>query len=159
MSHPYGGGQKKNAIKGPDDFLTRIPGEEYRHALRQIFSTLAGLHGLRIFWGTTGCSLRVAVPGRGPLSVGWIFPPDIPRWMGLTDLTLGWYQDAKGIDVSELGRAALENYFEALSVFGGELRPDSGVIRGWTFRPSATAAYAAELAQIIRTVIVRLRES
>ena len=74
MSHPYGGGQKKNAIKGPDDFLTRIPGEEYRHALRQIFSTLAGLHGLRIFWGTTGCSLRVAVPGRGPLSVGWIFP-------------------------------------------------------------------------------------
>jgi hypothetical protein len=88
-AHPYGSGQKKNAIKGPDDFLTRIPGEEYRHALRHIFNTLGGLHGLRIFWGTTGCSMRVAVPGRGPLSVGWIFPPDIPRWMGLTDLTLG----------------------------------------------------------------------
>jgi hypothetical protein len=158
-SHPYGGGQKKNAIKGPDDFLIRIPGEEYRHALRHIFSTLAGLHGLRIFWGTTGCSLRVAVPGRGPLSVGWIFPPDIPRWMGLTDLTLGWYQDAKGTDVSELGQAVLQNYFEALSAFGGELRPDSGVIRGWTFRPPATTAHAAELAQIIRTVVVQLRES
>jgi hypothetical protein len=91
------------------------------------------------------------VSGRGPLSVGWIFPPDIPRWVGLTDLTLGWYQDARGIDVSELGHAALENYFEALSAFGGELRPDSGVIRGWSFRPTATTAYAEELAQIIRT--------
>jgi hypothetical protein len=158
-AQPYGGGQRKNAIKGSDDFLTRIPGEEYRHALRHIFSSLAGLHGLRIFWGTTGCSLRVAVPGRGPLSVGWIFPPGIPRWMGLTDLTLGWYQDARGIDVSELGRAALENYFETLSAFGGEIRPDSGVIRGWTFRPSATTAYAAELAEIIRTVVIQLRES
>lgn len=158
-SHPYGSGPKKNAIKGPDDFLTRIPGEEYQHALRHIFSRLAGLPGLRIFWGTTGCSLRVAVPGRGPLSVGWIFPPDIPRWMGLTDLTLGWYQDARGIDVSELGHAALENYFEALGGFGGELRPDSGVIRGWTFRPPATIAHAAELAQIIRTVVAQLRES
>lgn len=158
-SHPYGSGPKKNAIKGPDDFLTRIPGEEYRHALRHIFSMVAGLQGLRIFWGTTGCSLRVAVPGRGPLSVGWIFPPGIPRWMGLTDLTLGWYQDARGIDVSELGQAALESYFEALRAFSGELRPDSGVIRGWTFRPPVTTAYAAELARIIRTVVVQLRES
>lgn len=159
ISHPGGGGQKKNAIKGPDDFLTRIPGEEYRHALRHILSELAGLHGLKIFWGTTGCSLRVAVPGRDPLSVGWIFPPDIPRWMGLTDLTLGWYQDAKGIDVSELGHVALEDYFNALSAFGGEIRPDSGVIRGWTFRPPATTTHAAELAQIIRTVVFQLRQS
>lgn len=163
-AHPYGSGQKKNAIKGPDDFLTRIPGQEYQHALRHIFSTLAGLHGMRIYWGITGCSLRVAVPGRGPLSVGWIFPPGIPRWMGLTDLTLGWYKDAwykdaQGINASELGQAALENYFEALSAFGGELRPDSGAIRGWTFRPPATTAYAAELAQIIQTVVVQLRES
>jgi hypothetical protein len=162
-SHPYGSGQKKNAIKGPEDFLTRIPGEEYRHALRHIFSTLDGVHGMRIFWGTTGCSLRVALPGGNPLSVGWIFPPDIPRWMGLTDLTLGWYKgawykDAEGIDVSELGQAALENYFEALGAFGGELRPDSGMIRGWTFRPPATIAYAAELAQIIQTVVIQLRE-
>jgi hypothetical protein len=158
-AHPYGSGSKNYAIRGPDDFLTRIPGDEYQQALRHIFSTLAGLPGLRIFWGTTGCSLRVAVPSRGPLSVGWIFPPDVPRWMGLTDLTLGWYQDAKGVDVSELGRAVLENYFETLSAFGGEIRPESGVIRGWTFRPSATTAYTAELAEIIRTVVFQLRES
>jgi Restriction endonuclease len=163
-SHPYGSGQKKNAIKGPDDFLTRVPGQEYRHALRHIFDTLADLDGMRIYWGTTGCSLRVAVPGRGPLSVGWLFPPDVPRWMGLTDLTLGWYKDAwyrdaEGINVSELGQAALDNYLEALSAFGGELRPDSGVIRGWTFRPPATTAYASELVQVIQTVVVQLRES
>jgi hypothetical protein len=162
--HPYGSGQKKNAIKGLDDFLTRMPGEEYRYALRYIFSTLAGLDGIRIFWGIKGCSLRVAVPGRGPLSVGWIYPPGPPSWMGLTDLTLGWYDDSwfkdtNGIDVSDHGRAALENYFESLSVFGAERRPDSGVIRGWTFRPPATATYAAELTQIIQTVVIQLRES
>lgn len=152
-------GQKQNAINGPDDFLTRIPGEDYRQALRHIFDSLTGLHGLRIFWGTTGCSLRVAIPGRGPLSVGWIFPPEIPRWMGLTDLTLGWYQDAKGTDVSEFGQAALEEYFETLSAFGGEIRPDSGVIRGWTFRPSATTAYAVELAEAIQAVVIQLHDS
>ena len=91
--------------------------------------------------------------------MGWTFPAGIPRWMGLTDLTLGWYQDARGIDVSELGQAALDSYFEALRAFSGELRPDSGVIRGWTFRPPVTTAYAAELARIIRTAVVQLRES
>src|SRR5262249_33726004 len=83
-------------IKGPDDFLTRIPGEDYRHGLRHIFSMLAGLEGPTIIWGTTGCSLRVAVPDRRPLSVGWIFPPDIPRRMRFTDLTLGWVQGRQG---------------------------------------------------------------
>jgi hypothetical protein len=79
--------------------------------------------------------------------------------MGLTDLTLGWYGDAKGIDVSELGRAALEEYFEKLSSFDGQVRPDSGVIRGWTFRPPTTTAHAAELAEIVRTVVFQLRDS
>lgn len=163
-SHPYGGGQKKNAIKGPDAFLTLIPGEEYQQALGHIFSTIAGLPGMRIYWGITGCSLRVALPGNGPLSVGWIFPPDIPRWMGLTDLTLGWYKnawykDAGGIGVSESGQIALENYFETLRPFGGELRPDSGMIRGWTFRPPAVIAHAEELAQAIRAVVGQLRVS
>ena len=85
-------GQKR---AGAGDLLAQVPGEDYRLALRHILDSLIGLHGLKIYWGTTACSLRVAVPGRGLLSVGWIFPPEIPRWMGLTDLTLGWYDDGQ----------------------------------------------------------------
>ena len=55
-------------------------------------------------------------------------------------------------------RAALETYFETLSAFDGEPRPDPGVIRGWTCRPTATTAYAAEMAEVIRTVVSHLRE-
>ena len=35
--------------------------------------------------------------------------------------------------------------FETLSAFSGDARPDSGVIRGWTFRSAATAEYSVEL--------------
>jgi hypothetical protein len=45
--------------------------------------------GLTVFWGTTGCSLRMTIPGRNPLSAGRIFPPGPPRWMGLVDVTVG----------------------------------------------------------------------
>ena len=73
--------------------------------------------------------------------------------MGLADLTLGWDQDAKGIDVTE------RDYFGMLSSFGGETRPTSGVIRGWTFRPTATTEHGKDLAEIIRTVVFHLRDS
>jgi len=137
--------------------LAQVPGEDYRLALRHILDSLIGLPGLKIYWGTTGCSLRVAVPGRGLLSVGWIFPPDVPRWMGLTDLTLGWYDDGQGVDVSDAGQAALNDYFSTLSRLDGEARPDSGAIRGWTFKSAATAAHASKLAEAIHVVVSQLR--
>ena len=156
-AQPSGAGQKKSAFQGPEDFLTRIPGDDYRRVLRYIFNSLAGMDGLKIYWGTTGCSLRVAVPGRGPLSVGWIFPPETPRWMGLTDLTLGWYDDGRGVDVSDAGQAALNDYFDTLSALGGEPRPDWGAIRGWTFQSAAVAAHAVDLVEAIHTVVSQLR--
>ncbi len=147
---------QKRAFEGPGALLAQIPSEDYRLAIRYILDSLNGLHGLKIYWGTTGCSLRVAVPGRGLLSVGWIFPPDIPRWMGLTDLTLGWDDDRQGVEVSDAGQAALNHYFNTLSHLDGEARPDSGVIRGWTFKSAAVAAHASELAEAIHVVVSQL---
>lgn len=154
-----GAGQKKNTLQGSDEFLTRIADGHYQNALRYIFDSLAGVDGLTTYWGTTGCSLRVAVPGRGPLSVGWAFPPGIPRWMGLTDLTLGWYDAGQGIEVSDAGQAALDDYLDTLSALGGEARPDGGVIRGWTFRSAAVTSHAVDLAEAIRVVTYWLREN
>src|SRR5260221_2819474 len=62
---------QKRAFEGPGDLLAQVPGEDYRLALRHLLHTLIWPDGSKIYWGTTGCSLRVAVPGRGLLSVGW----------------------------------------------------------------------------------------
>lgn len=134
-----------------------VSGSEYRDALRHIFSELANLSGLRIFWRTSGCSLRVVLPDWGPLSVGWIFPPGKPRWMGLTDLTLGWYEDSRGIDISEQRRAVLEDYLEKLSSFGGADRSQESSADGPLDPPRQQ--HSIELAEIAQTAIFQLLNS
>lgn len=129
-------GSAKTALAGADDLCAAITDDEYRHHLQDLFEALARVDGLTVFWGTTGCSLRVAIPGRGPLSIGWIFPPGPPRWMGLTDVTLGWYEDANGVIVSEPGRAGLDAYLQTLGVLAGAIKPRASAIRGWTFPPA-----------------------
>lgn len=71
-------GTGTTALAGVDDLCTTITDDDYRRHLQDLFAALAILDGLSVFWGTTGCSLRVAVPDRGPLSIGWIFPPATP---------------------------------------------------------------------------------
>ena len=78
--------------------------------------------------------------------------------MGLTDLTLGWYDDGHGVEVSDAGQAALNDYFNTFSLLDGEARPDAGAIRGWTFKSAAAAAHAAELAEAIQVVVSQLRQ-
>ena len=145
----------KTALAGVDDFLTAITDDDYRHHLQDLFDALAGMDGLTVFWGTTGCSLRVAVPNRSPLSIGWVFPPGPPRWMGLTDLTLGWYEDGSGIVVSDSGTAALDSYLQELSTLGGSAKPRAAAIRGRTFTPAAVVQHTDELEEAIRTVSPR----
>jgi hypothetical protein len=145
-------GSAKTALAGADDLCATITDDEYRHHLQDLFEALARVDGLTVFWGTTGCSLRVAVPGRGPLSIGWIFPPGPPRWMGLTDVTLGWYEDANGVAVSDSGRAGLDVYLQTLGVLAGTAKPRTGAIRGWTFPPAAVISNSDALEEAIRTV-------
>jgi hypothetical protein len=117
---------------------------------------LAEIDGLTVFWGTTGCSLRAAIPDRGPLSVGWLFPPGPPRWMGLTDLTLGWYEDASGLVITPPGRAALGQYLKRLDKLKGAARPRTSVIHGRTFSPAAAAANTATIQDAIRVLTAAL---
>jgi hypothetical protein len=152
-------GTGKIALAGVDDLIATITDDDYRHHLQDLFGALVSLEGLTVFWGTTGCSLRVAVPNRGPLSVGWVFPPGPPRWMGLTDLTLGWYEDANGVVISDSGKAALDTYLETLSALEGSTKPKSSAIRGQTFPPAAVVASAAKLEEAIRTVVAALLQS
>jgi len=113
---------------------------------------------MTVFWGTSGCSLRVAVPHRIPVSIGWLFPPVPSRWMGLSDLTLGWYEDANGLVVSDADRTALDAYLQTLAALTGSIKPKSAAIRGRTFPRAAVVENADALAEAIREVVVSLLE-
>lgn len=150
---------RKNGLAGVEELLAVIIDDDYRHHLRDLFAGLAAIEGLTVFWGTAGCSLRVAVPDRSPLSIGWLFPPGPPRWMGLTDLTLGWYEDATGLVITDPGRAALDTYLSTLGALHGATKPKPGAIQGWTFAPAAVVTNAAELERAIRTLATALLEA
>ncbi len=147
-----GATSSKTALAGVEEFLAAVTDDAYRHSLQDLFEGLAGVDGLSVFWGTTGCSLRVAVPGRGPLSIGWLFPPGPPRWMGLTDVTLGWYQDANGLNLSPTAEAGLETYRAAIEALPGGTKPKSSAVRGRTFGPEAVVLHVAELEEAVRAV-------
>jgi hypothetical protein len=113
----------KASLAGIDEFVQSVTNDDYRHVLQDLFEAFAKIDDLTVFWGTTGCSLRVAIPGRSPLSVGWLFPPGPQRWMGLTDVMLGWYEDANGLALPSGGQDALNTYRARVESLAGGTRP------------------------------------
>lgn len=147
----------KASLAGVDDFLAPITEDEYRHVARDLLEGLGAIEGLTIFWGTTGCSLRVPLSNRSPLSIGWLFPPGPSRWMGLSDVTLGWYEDANGLALSATGLEALHSYRAQLTATGAGQKPSSGSIQGLTFSPAEVIHHAESLRQAVEAVVARLR--
>jgi hypothetical protein len=154
-----GNGTSKTALAGIDELAKSITDDAYRHSVQDLFEQLVTIEGLTVFWGTTGCSLRVTIPGRSPLSIGWVFPPGPSRWMGLSDLTLGWYEDTRGIDVPDSGKTALQDYLTSLGALPGATKPKAAVIHGWTFPPTAVIQNTRQLQDAIRTAVSSLVES
>jgi hypothetical protein len=76
--------------------------------------------------------------------------------MGLTDLTLGWYEDATGLVITPPGRAALEQDLERLGTLTGSARPRTAMIHGWTFNPAAVVANTADIQVAIRVLAAAL---
>ncbi len=149
----------KASLAGIDDFVESVTDDEYRHVLPDLFEAFAKIDDLTVFWGTTGCSLRVAIPGRSPLSVGWLFPPGPQRWMGLTDVTLGWYEDANGLALPPGGQEALNTYRARVETLAGGAPPKSASIRGRTFPPAAVMQHADQMVEAVRDVALALVEA
>ena len=147
----------KTSLAGVDDFLAAVADEEYRHQLRDLFEGLGKVEGLTIYWGTTGCSLRVPLSNRAPLSIGWIFPPGPPRWMGLKDVTLGWYEDANGLALPDQARAASAQYATAITGLDGGQKPASASIKGLTFPPAAVVSNGDRVLDPVEAVVTTLR--
>lgn len=149
----------KASLAGIDDFVESVTDDEYRHVLQDLFEAFAKIDDLTVFWGTTGCSLRVAVPSRSPLSVGWLFPPGPQRWMGLTDVTLGWYEDGNGLALPSAAKHALNDYRLCVETLAGGIPAKSASIRGMTFPPAAVMQHADQMLEAVRDVARALVET
>jgi hypothetical protein len=147
----------KASLAGIEDFLAPITDDEYRHEVRDLLEGLGAIEGLTIFWGTSGCSLRVPMSNRSPLSIGWLFPPGPSRWMGLSDVTLGWYEDANGLNLSDQAQQALDAYRADLTAIGSGEQPSSASIRGLTFAPPSVIQHSERLRQAVESVVDGLR--
>lgn len=149
--------QAKATLAGVEGLVAGITDDPYRHALEDLFASISEIDGLIVYWGTTGCSIRVLLEGRSPLSIGWVFPPGSQRtWMGLTDVTLGWYQDASGQGLSPERTAHLDAYLSQVSQLPGSMQPSSSSIHGRSLPPGTVISNAQEILAAIQQVTLGL---
>lgn len=145
-------GSVKDTFSDIDALLELYPDATTREGMRDLLESLNLIPNLTIYLGTTGCSLRVSTSQR-TISLGWIFPPGKPRWMGLTNTTLGWYDDGKAPS-DEI--AALESYLMRVSELKGGQKSSKSAIRGYTFSPAEAIDNAAEIRSAISDVVTAL---
>lgn len=123
---------KSASLSGGEEFLERLTDDTIRMVTADLLRHVSSIPGMKIFWGVQGCSFRASVPGRSPLTIGWLFPPDQPGFMGLKSLTLGWYQDSNGLAVSGDASQALSHYAETARRLPGASAPKAGPLTGAT---------------------------
>lgn len=136
-----------------EQFLEQVEDEAYREALRELFEVCGHL-GLLLPWGPAGTSIRLRIPGRTrPLSVGWVFPPGVSGWMGLTDLTMGLDFD----QVTSMG-PALESYLEKIGELPGarSARPDW--LSGYHLSPEVVVENRHRIAEILTELVQQVSE-
>src|SRR5690606_4981325 len=119
-------------------FLHQFTDSEQREAVDALLD-LAVTQGLRIEWGSIGCSLRLPTPDRSePLSVAWLFPPERQGWMGLTDIVLGF--DPASAAGTPSVRPALDAYDEAARVLPGAVPVGRANLIAHQLSPAALVA-------------------
>lgn len=135
--------------------LEQIEDDTYRETLRELLEVCSGL-GLRFSWGTAGTSIRVPVPNRkNPLSIAWLFPPDVSGWMGLLDLTLGLSDNAGEMP---LVASALEDYVEKVAALPGVKPAKPDWHHGYHLTPEVTVRNYHRIADILAELVQRISE-
>lgn len=134
-------------------FLEQIPDADYREALREILEGCRGL-GLQIPWGPAGTSIRLKVLEiPNPVSIGWIFPPGVSGWMGLTDLTLGYVQK----DYPDLSVASVfEDYVEKVAQIPGVKPASPQWLDGYRLSPEVTVENRHRIIEILADLVQRV---
>jgi hypothetical protein len=136
-------------------FLGQIEDDTYRKALQELLKVCRGL-GLHLPWGTAGTSIRLQVLDNQKLvSVAWLYPPGVSGWMGLLDLTLGYWVDP---ELTPSVESALEDYEAKVATLPGvePARPDW--LRGYHLDPATMIRHRHQIADILAELVRRVSE-
>lgn len=145
---PFPAAPKSSAPStGETMFLEQITDPAYREAVERLFETCHGLQ-LRFEWGVRDPSIRLLTPYKTePISLAWAFPPGVPGWMGLRDITFGY--DVTQANAAEGAHAALAKYELAIRQLAGARDPHKKDLKVYSFEP---AAFVREIDSIIEAL-------
>jgi hypothetical protein len=149
-----GGRDRAQALAGSAELLGLVEDDTYRGALETFIGGLEQIDGLNIFYGTTGISLRVTVPDHAPVSIGWFFPPGPPRWLGLTNLTLGYYTEQPS--VSDAQRSVLDGYAATVAALPGAKPAKKPTFNASTFLPDVVKTQHPQMLAAVQDVAIAL---
>ena len=146
--------KSSRVINDEGRFLEQINDDAYREAIQEFLEVCHGL-SLRFSWGTAGTSIRLPVPNYSkPISIGWLFPPGVSGWMGLTDLTLGFAITEDEYAPSTV--SALNDYVAKIASLPGAETAKRDWLNGYHLSPDTivrnrhqTTDFLAELVQRI----------
>jgi hypothetical protein len=128
-----------------DNLIDQIEDADYAEGIGELLDT-AEATALVIAWGTSGVSLRLPNPlGGPPASIGWIHPPGVVGWLGLTDLVLGFDPTSPAYEPL---RAWLDAYVERISSLGGDPVGNGG-LTAFHFSPPMTCAHIDDITQAL----------
>ena len=137
-------------------FLEQINDDAYREALQEFLEVCGGL-SLRFSWGTAGTSIRLPIPNYSkPISIGWLFPPGVSGWMGLTDLTLGF--DIVEDEYASSTVSALNDYVAKVSSLPGAETAKRDWLTGYYLSPDTTVRNRRQIADILAELVRQVGE-
>lgn len=134
-------------------FLEQIDDHAYRETLQEILEACRGL-SLRFSWGTAGTSIRLLSPENPkPTSIAWLFPPGVSGWMGLLDLTLGYWEDD---ELTSSAVSALKDYVARVESLPGDEPAKPKWLRGYRLKPDTTIRHKHQIIEILAELVQRM---
>lgn len=133
-----------------EKLLEKINDGTYRDSILEMLEAFRGFD-LRLEWGASGVSIRLPTPDRAePLTVAWFFPPEVPGWMGLKDLTLGV---GTGLDEVPSVRPALEVYLKEAEQLDGAQPTNAAKLTAFHLPPAIVVALKANIIELVGELV------
>lgn len=127
-----------------NEILAEIEPAEYVAALRDLVNAATALD-LTFEVGAVGFSIRIRTKDRiEPLTVGWVFPPGRPGWLGLHDASFGFDSNNTARVPSII--VALQAYVEAISRIPGATPAKAAILKAFTIPPESLVRHHALIA-------------
>ncbi len=145
-------GPRPRSRVGVAELLEQITITDYQSALQRFFDAAVGLD-VRISPGSAGLSLRLEVADLStPLSIGWVFPPEVIGWMGLRDVSFGF--SAEDIErLSPPARDTCHRYLDQLGEIPGMKTLKARGIEGFRASPDVFVESEQSLTNIVSEMV------